>query len=196
MTRDANRFTEAIALFDKANAKDPHLECVDGVDQPKELVYAQRMTAHLHAFAPDASEATQLAARAQHIRRWEIERTDYPEGRKGYLDWRSTLGRFHGDCAAAILAEAGYEDALIAKVKSLLRKENLRSDPEAQRLEDVICLVFLEHYLEDFAAKHSDDKMKRILRKTWRKMSTAGHDAALALELPEKMKALVQAALS
>ena len=97
-----------------------------------------RMTACLDRFGPDAPEPVRLAARCQHIRRWTILRTDYPEGRDGYRRWRTDLARFHASTAAAILREVGYDDATVARVESLLRKERLKADPDVQQLEEVI----------------------------------------------------------
>ena len=175
---DAARLRAAIARFDAANAGDPNREPVDGVDQPRELVYARRMTDVLGGFAPDASEVVRLAARCQHIRRWTIPRSDYPEGRDGYRRWRTDLARFHAVTAGAILRDVGYDDALITRVQALLRKEQLKADPEVQLLEDVACLVFMEHYLPAFARQHDEEKLAGILRKTWRKMSARGQAAA------------------
>ncbi len=189
------RFTDAIARFDAANAEDPRRELVDGEPQPRELVYAQRMTAALDGFAPDAPEAVRLAARCQHIRRWTVPRDRYPAGRDGYRRWRTDLGRFHAETAAMILREVGYDEATVARVGTLLRKERLKADPDVQLLEDVICLVFLQHYLADFAAQHDDEKLTDILRKTWRKMSDRGRAAALEIDLPPELRALVARAV-
>ena len=196
MSLDASRFEAAIAQFDKANAEDPNTEVVDGTAYPKELLYAQRMTAWLDKLAPDASEALRLAARSQHIRRWELPRSDFPMDRTGYLRWRTTLYRFHADTAGQILRDVGYDAATIERVQTLLRKERLKRDPDVQCLEDVICLVFLESYLLDFAAQQDRDKLINILRRTWKKMSPRGHDAALALDLSPEVRELVAAALA
>ena len=192
----SEQFDRAIERFDAANREDPNLEVADGVEQPKELLYAHRMTAGLYRFGPDAPEAVRLAARCQHIRRWTIPRTDYPEGRNGYRRWRTDLARFHASTAAAILREVGYDDATVARVESLLRKERLKTDPDVQLLEDVICLVFLEHYLSDFAPKHDEEKLLEVLRKTWPKMSDDGRRAALALDLAPDLRALVARAIA
>ncbi len=185
------RFTNAIDRFDAANAEDPRRESVGGEPQPRELVYARRMTAALDRFAPDASEAVRLAARCQHIRRWTIPRDRYPEGRDGYRRWRTDLGRFHAETAGAILREVGYDESTVERVAALLRKERLKADPDVQLLEDVICLVFLQHYLADFAAQHDEGKLADILRKTWRKMSDRGRAAALEADLRPELHALV-----
>ena len=196
MTAEPTRFETAIARFDAANAEDPNVEEVNGVAHPKELLYAQRMTAWLDRLAPDASEALRLAARAQHIRRWAIPRRDYPMTRTGYLRWRTTLYRFHADTAGGILREVGYDDATIAAVQSLLRKERLKRNPDMQCLEDVICLVFLESYFADFAPQVDEPKVLDILRKTWKKMAPPGQAAARDLALPPAAQALLERALA
>lgn len=189
-------FSTAIARIDAANAEDPNREVWQGAEYPKELLYSQRMSGWLERFAPDASAALRLAVRAQHIRRWTIPRGDYPEGAAGYKRWRSTLARFHAQSAGEILAEVGYDDATIRRVQGLIRKEQLKRDPQAQCLEDVACLVFLENYFADFAQKHDEARLIDILRKTWKKMSPAGHAAALGLLLSERARELVEKALA
>ena len=191
-----DRFQAAIARFDAANSEDPNVEPVGGVTRPGALVYGQRMTERLNRFASGASEALRLAARAQHLQRWTIPRTRFPEGRKGYHEWRTALARFHADSAAAILRDVGYEEPVVARVQFLLRKEKLKLDAEVQVLEDVACLVFLEHYAQGFAGKHPEDKVVDIVRKTWRKMSPAGQRAALALRLPAPVAGIVERALA
>ena len=196
MNADPTRFETAIARFDAANAEDPNTEEVDGVSHPKELLYAQRMTAWLDKLAPDASEPLRLAARAQHIRRWAIPRRDYPMTRTGYLRWRTTLYRFHADTAGDILRQVGYDDATVAAVQSLLRKERLKRNADMQCLEDVVCLVFLESYFANFAPQYDEQKVIDILRKTWRKMSPQGQSAARRLALPPAAQVLLEKALA
>jgi hypothetical protein len=190
------RFRAAIDRIDAANADDLHRVSHDGREIAAEVLYAQRMTTWLERLHPDASEPLRLAVRAQHIRRWEIPRETYPMDRAGYHRWRTALYTFHADTAERILRELGYDDATIARVRSLLRKERLKSDPETQALEDVACLVFLENYFAEFAVKHDDDKLITILRRTWAKMSPKAHEAALALPMQPNTKALIDRALS
>ncbi len=191
-----SRFAAAIAGFDDANRADPNLVDFAGEKAPKELLYARQMTGWLIRLAPDASEALRLAVRAQHIRRWESPRSDYPRDREGYLEWRSNLARFHARVAGEILESVGYDAETIARVQALLRKERLKRDPEVQALEDVACLVFLENYFADFSKEHDPAKVVDILRKTWAKMSPAGHDAARGLQLDEGARALLDEALA
>ena len=184
---DNERFAEAIARFDAANAEDPHRDSEDGRESPKELLYAERLTAMLARFAPDASEELRLAARCQHIQRWKIPRAGYPMTRVGYQHWRTRLRDFHADAASTILRETGYDDAMIARVCSLIRKEALKTDADAQALEDVVNLVFLESYLEQFVVKHAGydtAKFFDILKKAAKKMSVRGREAALMLISP------------
>jgi hypothetical protein len=190
-----SRLEDALSGFDVANADDPSTETVDGQLVPKELIYGQRMSARLAAFAPGAPETVQLAARAQHIRRWEVPRDSYPEGRVGYLKWRTDLYKRHGEIAGAIMENVGYDAAAIERVKTLLRKRGLKTDPDVQLLEDVICLVFLEHYFHDFAQKHEEQKLIPIVQKTWKKMSEEAHRAALQLDYAPEDLALIRKAL-
>ena len=188
-------FDDAILLIDTANSADPRIDNADGDAVPRELLYSQRMTAWLDRLEPAAGEALKLAVRAQHLRRWEIRRDAYPVGRAGYHAWRRELAAFHADKAGELLAEAGYDVPVIARAQSLIRKENLRSDPEAQTLEDVACLVFLEHYLEQFLPQHDAANVVEVVRKTWRKLSPRGRAAALELALAPEAQELVEKAL-
>lgn len=189
------RLEAAFRRIDEANAEDPNLERLDGEDHPKELLYGRRMSATLAMFAPDASDAVKLAARAQHIQRWKIPRSEFPMDRKGYLTWRQKLYGMHAELAGAILRDVGYDDATIERVGVLLRKKGLKTDADVQLLEDVICLVFLQHYFAEFSVKHDDAKVIDILRKTWGKMSAEGHEAALKLPMGEERR-LVERALA
>ena len=187
MTFDHARFARALSLIDAANAQDP---------LGRETLYSQRMSQWLDRIEPDASEPLRLAARAQHIRRWTIPRTSYPMDRLGYLAWRTALYRFHAAELLAILRECGYDEPDAQRAASLVRKERLKADAEAQTLEDVICLVFLENQLAQFASSHEPEKVVDILRKTWKKMSPRGHAAALSLDLPAGAAELVRRALA
>ena len=135
----------------------------------------------------------------QHIERWKIPRTDYPMDRIGYLQWRKRLNKFHGEVSGAILRKVGYDDATVARVARLLMKEGLKSDADAQTLEDVVDLVFFQHYLADFVAEHGDydtAKLADILAKTAKKMSPRGREAALSLiEVPAPLAPAIRAAM-
>lgn len=190
------RFETAIALIDKANSEDINTYQVAGMEYPKELLYAQRMTRKLLQFEPNASKALQIAARAQHICRWKIPRDEYPMDRVGYLKWRETLKRMHADLTGDILKQVGYDDQFTDRVKAIISKKLIKKNEESQTLEDTICLVFLDYYFEEFAEKHPDEKIIDILQKTWKKMSNNGHEAALKLPFSEKGLALVKQAIA
>ncbi|MBA3302861.1 MAG: DUF4202 family protein, partial [Acidimicrobiia bacterium] len=91
----SERFDAAIRAIDAANADDPETIVVDGVVRPKELAHAEMMTAWVRRLDAEASDAQLLAARAHHLRRWTIARSSYPEGRSGYLRWRTHLKKQH-----------------------------------------------------------------------------------------------------
>lgn len=190
------RCEQALRRFDEANAADPRRETVDGEKHPTELIYGRRMSTWLDRIAPDAPEAVRLAVRAQHIRRWEIPRESYSMDRPGYRAWRTDLGKFHAETAAAILREVGYDAEMISHVESILRKERLKTDPDSQLLEDVACMVFLDHYFEDFIDEHDEPKLVSIVRRTWAKMSDRGHTVALKLYLSERAQKIVDKALA
>ena len=179
-------FDAACAAIDQANAEDP---------QGRELAYSHRMVDWVRKLAPAASEELLLAVRAQHVRRWTVARSSYPEGRNGYLHWREDLKKFHAETLGRIMKDAGYGDAAIAKARSLIVRKNLATDAEGQTLEDAACLVFLQFELGEFAAKTEPEKMVDILRKSWKKMSPAARERALGLTLPPDQLALVQRAL-
>ncbi len=162
---------------------------------PAGQLYGLRMSALLDRLYPDASELLQLAARAQHIKRWTVPRTDYPMDRAGYHRWRNDLKQKHAAWTAEILKSCGYTEGEIERVGSLIRKERLKQDAEAQALEDTACHVFLVHYASEFAAKHDDQKMAGILRKSWAKMSDHGRAMALRADLAPDIKRLIGIAL-
>lgn len=187
----APELAAVLAAIDAVNAADPGRE-PDG--RPAALVYGERMSAELAQSHPDASELLQIAARGQHIERWTLPRTEFPEGRAGYLAWRSEEARRHADRVGRLMDAAGYGTEARAHVGALLRKENLKADPEAQALEDVACFVFLRWYFPDFAPKHPAEDVRRIVAKTARKMSaTARREAAAQFALPAELAAYFQA---
>jgi hypothetical protein len=183
MAPNTQRLFKAFAAIDAANSLDPKSVIVDGGSRPANLIYGLRMSAELQRFAPDASEELQIAARGQHLERWIIPRAQYPMDRQGYHRWRLALRDHHAARLSAILADLSYDQAAIARVASIVRKERPKEDVDVQTLEDVICIVFVKYELEAFAVRYADDdtKLADILAKTWRKMSERGHQAALSI---------------
>ncbi len=197
-----SKLDQAIERIDQANSQDPNKVTDDqGREWPKELLYAQRMTDMLNRFAPDADEVAQIAMRAQHIRRWESPRDAYPMDRQGYLQWRTALYKFHAQTVAEIMGEVGYDEDSIERVSKAVGKRGIKVNPDTQLLEDVTDLVFLEHYMLEFAGKHpeyDEEKWLDIIRKTWKKMSNAAQQFALSgqIALPEPLVPLIQKAVA
>ena len=194
-SENPRRFAAAIARFDAENAKDPTSISFDGVEQPHELVYSRWLTEWVLRLAPEASEPLRLAARCQHLCRWEIPRDSFPATRAGYLKWRQTLKEFHADKAAGILREVGYGDEVVEQVHALNLKKNFPADPECRVLEDALCLVFLERQFADLAAKATKEKMIVALQKCWAKMTPVAHAEALKLNYSAAEKRLLELAL-
>jgi hypothetical protein len=186
-----NKFDAAIRRFDDENARDPNQQ--NG--RPRELLYAERLTNWVLKLRPEASEALRLAARCQHICRWQSPRESYPMTRPGYLKWRADLKKFHAEKSGAILREAGYDDSTVHRVQDLNLKKNFPADAECRVLEDALCLVFLEFQFAALAAKSDDEKMINALRKSWQKMTDAARAEALKLHFGEREKSLIERAL-
>lgn len=194
MTHDL--YLSAIAAFDQANGEDPNKDTHDGKEYPKELLYANRMGEMQERYIPEASDAVKLAVRAQHIQRWKIARSEFPMDRQGYLQWRTKLYKFHAETAARLMQEAGYDHEMIERVMNIVSKKGLKVNAETQLMEDVADLVFIEHYMMEFATKHpeyEEDKWIQIIRKTWQKMSPRAHEFALSgkIKLPEALVPLI-----
>lgn len=190
-----SQFQKASTWIDAENAQDPNQEIYQSKTYPKELLYSNRMYERLMDFHPNASEEVQIAAKAQHICRWKMPRESYPMDRVGYLKWREDLKKFHAKTTAEILENAGYSLVFIDRVSFLIEKKLLKKDEETQLLEDVICLVFLEYYLEPFVHKHDTEKLKNIILKTWNKMSESGHQEALKINFSTANLQLIKEAL-
>jgi hypothetical protein len=190
-----DRLAAALAAIDAANADDPNVIVVDGVERPKEQAHAELMTDWVRRLDPDCSEEQILAARAHHLRRWTVARSSYPDGRSGYLRWRTALKQQHADDVATILRDVGYDDEAIERVQRIVRKQGLGRDPAVQVHEDALCLVFLETQFDELIERLGDDKTIDVLRKTAKKMSPAGLEAAQGLRYSPPAAALLGRAL-
>ena len=190
------QFLEALRRFDAENERDPHKELVDDVPVPHEWIDAQRLYAWVLRLRPDASETLRLAARCQHICRWALPRASYQMTRAGYHQWRVQLRKLHAEISGRILREVGYDEKSVEDVQALNLKKNFPADPEAQTLEDALCLTFLQWEFPHFATRTETEKMVNILRRTWGKMSSAAHAEALAMPLPDGSRVLIAQALA
>ena len=201
-----NQLTLMLSAIDDINRQDSNITIFNDDKYPKELIYGQRMTACLTKYWPQANELLQIAVRAQHIKRWHLKRNEFAQGKAGYYQWRIALGIFHGELTAKLMLEHGYSDLQAKETASIISKENLKDkantqlNADSQTLEDVACLVFLEHYFDDFAAQYieqgNEAKIIRIVQLTWKKMSEEAHNIALQLALPAHLVVLVKKALS
>ncbi len=201
MSQQQSNLDWAMALIDAANREDPNQVTVDGKVWPKELLYSQRMSDMLQRYTPDADDAMKLAIHAQHVQRWKSPRDAYPMDRIGYLKWRKDLYQFHAQTAADLLTEAGYAEDVIDRVKLAVAKKGIKSNPDTQLLEDISALVFIEHYMLEFANKHpeyDEEKWLDIIRKTWKKMTDRAQQFALSggITLPEPLVPLIQKAVA
>jgi hypothetical protein len=192
---DTRRFEAALRRFDEENARDPNTGTADGVAQPRELLYARRLNEWVLRLCPNASEALRLAARCQHLCRWEIPRHSYPMTRAGYLQWRVALKKFHAQKAGDILRELGYPEDVVRRVQDLNLKKNFPNEPESRILEDALCLVFLQYQFADLAAKTAEDKTINALQKSWQKMTSIARAEALKLNYSDREKYLLKRAL-
>jgi len=201
-----NQLKNVLSAIDDINSEDVNITLSGGEQHPKELIYGQRMTACLTQHWPQANELLQIAVRAQHVKRWHLKRSEFEQGKAGYYQWRIALGKFHAELTATTMQKLGYSAEQAAQTASIICKENLRDksssqlNSDSQTLEDVACLVFLEHYFDDFASqyieKDNEAKIVRIVQLTWKKMSEDAHNIALKLTLPEHLSALVAKALA
>ena len=201
-----NQLAQVLSAIDDVNRQDVNITISGGEPHPKELIYGQRMTACLTQHWPQASELLQIAVRAQHIKRWHLKRSEFAQGKAGYYQWRIALGKFHAELTADIMLKQGYNKEQAEQTASIICKENLKEkastqlSQDSQTLEDVACLVFLEHYFDEFASKYleqnNEAKIIRIVQLTWKKMSDDAHNIALKLTLPAHLAAIINKALA
>ena len=189
-------YDAAVAAIDAANGDDPTRIVVRGVDEPLALAHGRLAVEWVERLVPAADDALRLAARAHHLRRWELVRTDYPEGRAGYLRWKRDQKQRHAHDVEGLLRTAGYDHASIERVQALIRRDHLATDPGAQAVEDAACLVFVETQLTSTAAKLDHVHMLDVIRKTARKMSPAALDAVASIPLTADESALLREALT
>lgn len=186
----------AFELFDAFNKQDPEIIVWEGESYPAEYFYALKLHEWVRKLEPNPSTALSLASRCQHIGRWMVPRETYPTGKVGYYKWRTDLAKFHADKAAELMMQAGIDEETIQNTQQIIRKENLRSDGDVQTMESALCLVFLQFQYDDFIKEHDDEKVVRILKKTWGKMNEIGRQEALNLRPTGRAKELLEKALS
>ncbi|MEM7335924.1 MAG: DUF4202 domain-containing protein [Chloroflexota bacterium] len=190
------KLQQLLQKIDAVLANDPTEIEVNGEKRPLAPYHAERRAFWMEKLVDGkVSEPLQIAARAQHIGRWEVPRSTYPDGRVGYLKWRTDLKKMHGEKTAVLMRESGYDETTIERVKTMIAKKGIKRDAEVQVLEDALCLVFLESQFTAVAQKESD-KIINILQKTWKKMSPKGHELALQLPMSDTDRAIIEEAIT
>lgn len=180
---------------------------------PAELLYGIRMSitldnflkeTHTNGSTPNGSitlytnPAVFIACRAQHIGRWKVPRSSFPDGKQGYFNWRKSMYQYHADLTKNIMKSHGFDDETTATAENMIMKKNIKGDIYSQLLEDIACLVFLKSYFSGFLVKFNhfqDEKVVGIVKKTWEKMSDDAHNEALKLPLNEEELTIVKKAL-
>lgn len=188
------RFRQAIEAIDAVNAADPVMVDVDGINRARDLVHAERMTHWLDHLDPSATVVQRLAARSAHLRRWDLPRSGYPDGRPGYLRWRAEAKRRQAAEVRSLLTEVGYDHAAADRTAQIVAKEHRTTDPDGQTHEDALCLVFLELQFDDLSSRLGDDHTVQVLRRTMAKMSSAGLAAVADVDLSTHGRALMERA--
>jgi hypothetical protein len=191
----SDRYDAAVSAIDAANIEDPTRVVVRGEEQPLALVHGRLAVEWVRALHPDAPDEWSLAARAHHLRRWEVPRADYPPGKAGYLRWKRDQRQRHAREVATLLVSAGYEPAVVERVQELVRRDHLATDPGSQAVEDAACLVFIETQLADVSTKLDHDHLIDVIRKTAKKMSSDALDAVGSIPLGAAERQLLADAL-
>lgn len=191
----SSTYHAAVGAIDAANAADPTTISVRGRVLPLALAHGRLAAEWVLTLHPDADELVLLAARAHHLRRWEVARRSYPAGRGGYLAWKRDQRQRHAVDVAALLETVGYPAADIARVQEMVRRDRLATDVGSQAVEDAACLVFIETQLADVAQRLDHDLLIGVLRKTARKLSPAGAAAIADIPLAAAERALLDEAL-
>ena len=191
-----DRLQATLDAIDAANAGDPNRIRVRGAERPKEQAHAELASEWVERLAPGASDALRIAARAHHVRRWELPRSQYPEGKAGYHRWRRELQQRHAAILGEILAEHGWDEETAERARAIIRKQGLGRDPEVQVFEDALCLVFIETQFTALRESMADDaKLTDVVRKTAKKMSDLALAEVAALPLAKEDLALIESAL-
>ncbi|MEX0847844.1 MAG: DUF4202 domain-containing protein [Ilumatobacteraceae bacterium] len=185
----------AVAAIDAANADDPTVITVRGEPVPLALAHGRLAAEWVADLHPGADETWLIAARAHHLRRWEVPRTDYPAGKPGYLRWKRDQRQRHARDIAVLLTGVGYDEAVIERVQALVRRDNLSTDAGSQAIEDAACLVFLETQLAAVSLQLERDHLIDVLRKTARKISPSGAAAIARIPLASAERQLLADAL-
>ncbi len=156
------------------------------------MVHGELAAEWVAVLAPSAGDLVLLAARAHHLRRWELPRAQYAAGRAGYLHWKRDQRRRHAADVGELLSEIGFAADDIALVQAMV----LRQSAGGQLVEDAACLVFIETQLASVAAQLERDHLIDVIRKTAKKMSPAALAAVSSIPLGAEEQSLLADALA
>jgi hypothetical protein len=181
------QLASTIAAIDDANRQDPNN--LNG--QPLAMVQGQAGSRWLDELCATPRDELRLAVRAHHLRRWELKRVDYPEGRSGYLRWRRANKAHQADSLASLMQEDEWPESSIELARLLLGRTKLRTDLDTQTLEDAACLVFLETQFEAMTERTEHKHLVSIVAKTLNKMSPGAVILAGSIGLSTTSRALL-----
>ena len=190
------RLAAAALAIDESNALDPTVIVVRGEASPLALAHGRLAVEWVSRLLASPPDTVLLAARAHHLRRWEVPRSSYPVGRVSYLRWRKDQKARHARDVEVILRSVGYESDVIERVQALVRRDNLGSDAHAQVVEDAACLVFIETQLADMAERLDHERLLDVIRKTARKMSEQGRALIEQLTIASMERGLIDEAFA
>jgi len=190
-----NEWDRIIGAIDEYNLADPISEVFEDETLKSEVVYSIRVTRWIQRLVESPSKELLVAARGAHIGRWEVPRKRYPEGLKGYYEWKTFLLKHHAEKVREILVLYKIDPITITTITNIIMRKNLKENSDAQALEDAVCLVFLEMQLLPLMTKTTEDKVINAIQKTWKKMSLRGQEMALSIDLPNEAKQVIKKAL-
>jgi hypothetical protein len=191
----SERLARALEQIDRENSADPSRLVFRGEGYPTAFIEGVRAHHWVEHMRPDAPDSLLIAARGHHLRRWEVSRESYPRTRQGYHSWRNRLYDFHAEAVGELMRQAGYDEDAVSDASRLLKKHDIKGDPDAQTYEDAVSLAFLEARLVPFSESVTDEQLVRALQRTWRKMSEAGHQAVHSLDLEPRAAGILRRAM-
>lgn len=189
-------FPRAVEAFEAIGKQDPRAVEFEGEVLPRQLAESRLLQRFALELNPTPSKALLLSCFCQHLGRFKCLRSEFPQGKEGYKAWRVDAARRSALQACEILTHLGYDGAVTAAVSDIVNKRKRATNPDSQTMEDALCLAFLHLDAPDFAKKHEEAEVIRILQRTWLKMSALGHELALAQKLSPELRALIEKALA
>ena len=190
------RLQHVLDEIDERNAVDPRPWLIRGETGPKELLAGRVAYGWVWVLESDPRDEQLIAARGHHLRRWTYPRTDFPDGRAGYLRWRTAAKIAHGAEVGALMIENGYSGDEADRASSLIRKERLGTDAMTQTHEDALCLVFIESQFDQTTDLVGEEHMVEVVAKTLKKMSPGAIELAAGIPVSDQARLIIGAAIA